>query len=282
MTSTHTARIKPKADNSPILDSRGPKYKRTYPWWWRSPKSTTIHNAMSVYAMELAMNRYELGRRFLIQTQSKPASMCISIESMLKRKPHFENDLLVSLGEFGADMSIETSLVPDWGFLMKSIDELPKRLPSKKTPWKRIPVFAWNLECPWKVVSGHLKTEFDRQREIEGITTIRKGGKRQKPSWSRLEVWDMATAGKDIPSRFANGITHANKVQSVKAEAEQYCEIAASISDCFQMEVCHSILGVNIASCPDGFNRLVYAIWRDYFKMVFFAMLQRCCNFTNS
>ena len=145
MTSTHTARIKPKADNSPILDSRGPKYKRTYPWWWRSPKNTTIHNAMSVYAMELAMNRYELGRRFLIQTQSKPASMCISIESMLKRKPHFENDLLVSLGEFGADMSIETSLVPDWGFLMKSIDELPKRLPSKKTPWKRIGKSKFNL-----------------------------------------------------------------------------------------------------------------------------------------
>jgi hypothetical protein len=105
----------------------------------------------------------------------------------------------------------------------------------KRLPWKRIPVFAWNLECPWKVVSSHLKTIFDRQRENDGITTIRKGGSRQKPSWSRLEVWDMATAGKDIPSRFANGITQANKVQSVKAEAEHYCEIAASISDCFQM-----------------------------------------------
>ena len=32
-----------------------------------------------------------------------------------------------------------------------------------------------------------------------------------------------------------------------------------------QMEVCHSVLGVKIASCPDGLNRWVSAIWSDYF-----------------
>jgi hypothetical protein len=43
----------------------------------------------------------------------------------------------------------------------------------------------------------------------------------------------MATAEKDVPSRFGDGLSHSSKVRNIKRDAKRFAELATAVSKLF-------------------------------------------------